>query len=81
MDKKHIVTTGASFHIHTKNVRLPHKPAEVGEAWMYIYAYDDGYEQVQKVRMKGITLEQLELLQHMQLECARQSLDMNGGTL
>lgn len=82
MNEKVIVTGGASFHVNTKNVRLPHKPGAVGEAWMWIYSHNgDGFEQHQQVHMSDITLEQLELLQHMQMECARQSKDMDGGTL
>ena len=76
-----VVTAATSFHINTKNVRLAHKPDEVGEAWMYTYIYDGNYIPVQKVHMKGITLEQLELLQRMQLECARQLLNTDGGEL
>ena len=66
---------GIQFDIETKSHTLPHRPKIVARGYMYLYTCaegpGEGYRQWLRIKMEGLTLEQLELLQFLQLEAAK----------
>ena len=63
------VTVNADIELDTMSHLLSHEPKVVGRAIMYINAYVDGhgYQQIRRVVLKNLTVDQVKLLQQLQL--------------
>lgn len=64
------VRVNAQVNLEGKAFLMRHDPANAGEARVYLYAYvkGTGYVCIRTVRLKRLTVEQMEVLQQLQIE-------------